>query len=58
MGPHGFQGAGEGAAGELQSSVGDNVRRNPEAAYPVGEEGDGDGVGVDGGKGDGNKLEL
>ena len=52
-GPHGFQGAGEGAAGKLQSSVRDNVRRNSEAADPVGEEGIGDGVGIDGGEGDG-----
>ena len=54
-GPHGFQGAGEGAAGELQSSVRDNLGRNSEAADPVGEEGVGDSVGIDGGEGDGLK---
>ena len=52
-GAHGLQGAGEGAAGELQSSVRDNLGQNSEAADPVGEEGVGDGVGIDGGEGDG-----
>ena len=51
-GAHGLQGAGECAAGELESSVGDHVGRDAEPADPVGEEGAGDGVGVDGGEGD------
>ena len=53
MWTHGLQGAGEGAAGELESSVRDHVSRDAESADPVVEEGAGDGVGVDGGKGNG-----
>ena len=48
-----LQGAGEGAAGELESTVGDHISWDPEMADPVGEEGVGDGVGIDGGEGDG-----
>ena len=52
-GAHGLQGAGECAAGELESSVRDHVGRDAESADPVVEEGAGDGVGVDGGEWDG-----
>ena len=51
-GSYGLQGAGECAAGELESSVGDHVGRDAEPADPVGEEGAGDGVSTDGGEGD------
>ena len=44
-GSHGLQGAGECAAGELESSVRDHVGRDAESADPVVEEGAGDGVG-------------
>ena len=51
-GAHGLQGAGEGATGELEPTVGDHIGRNAETADPMREEGAGDCVGVDRGEGD------
>ena len=50
QGAHGLEGAGEGAAGELEPTVSNHISWNAEPADPVGEEGPGDRVGVDGGE--------
>ena len=49
----GFDGGGEGVAGKLQATVGDEVSLNAEPADPFGSEGIGDGGRVDGGEQDG-----